>query len=137
MGALAALLAPVQSGKDRNCRVQSREEVDDRDPDPHRLAAGLAVGLAGDAHQPAHTLDDVIVAGAVGVRPILAEAGDRGDHEARVRVLEGGRVEAEFAEAADLEIFDHDIGLAGEAPDQSGALLGCEVDCCGALAAVR
>jgi hypothetical protein len=44
-------------------------------------AALLAVGAAGDAHQAAHALDQEVVAGARGIGPVLAEAGDRAVHQ--------------------------------------------------------
>ena len=117
-------------------RVQAGEQVDDRDPDPHRPAARLAVGQAGDAHHPAHRLDDEIVAGAVGVGPVLPEAGDRRIDQARIGGAEAGGVEAELVEAADLEILDHDIGLPGQLADQRRAFGPGEVDRRGLLAAV-
>src|SRR4029079_19111561 len=94
------------------------EQVDDRDADAHRLPARLAVGLAGDAHQPAHALDDIIVSGAVGVRPILPESGYRSDDQARVDPAKRVRIEPELGEASDLEILHDNVRFLREAADQ-------------------
>ena len=51
----------------------SISKVSNRDADAHRPAAGLA----GDRHQPAHALRDLVDAGARRVRAALAEARDR------------------------------------------------------------
>src|SRR3546814_13617258 len=40
--------------------------------------------LAGHAHQPAHALDQEVVAGARGIGPGLAEAGDRAVDQPRI-----------------------------------------------------
>src|SRR5206468_7172686 len=90
MRALPAALAPIEGGEDRDAGVEAGEEVDDRNADAHRPAAGLAVRKAGDAHQPAHALDDIVVAGTVGVGAVLPEAGDRGVYQPRVPAAERG-----------------------------------------------
>ena len=71
--ALAGALAIVEREDDRLGEQQARGEVGDRDADPHRAAAGLA----GDRHQPAHALRDLVDAGARRVGAALAEARDR------------------------------------------------------------
>ena len=50
-----------------------------------------AVGLAGQVHDPAHALDDEVVAGARRVGAVLAEAGDRAIDQPRVERLEARR----------------------------------------------
>ena len=97
-------------------------------PDAHRPAARLAVGQAGDAHHPAHALDDEVVAGALGVGAVLPEAGDRGVDQPRVGRAKRLRVEAELLEPADLEILDDDVGICGQPANQRRAFRLGEID---------
>ena len=119
--ALASLLAPVKRGEDRDRGVHAGEQIGDRDPGAHRPAARLAVGQAGDAHQPAHALDDVIIAGAVGIGPVLAEAGDRREDQPRIGRAQRLGVEPELVQPPDLEILDHDVGFVGQLAHQRRA----------------
>jgi len=66
----------------------------------------------------------------------MPEARDRADHEARVQRPERLGVEAVALEAADLEVFDDDVGVGREAPDQGATLGGLEIGRDAALAAV-
>ena len=59
--------------------------------DAHRPVAGLA----GDRHQPAHALGDLVEAGPLGVGPVLAEAGDRAVDQARIDRRQALVVDAE------------------------------------------
>ena len=61
--------------------------------DPHRPFAGSA----GDRHQPAHALRDLIEAGALVIGAILAEAGDAAIDDARVDLAQALIVDAELA----------------------------------------
>jgi len=67
---------------------------------------------------------------------LMPEARDRADHEARVQRPERLGVEAVALEAADLEVFDDDVGVGREAPDQGATLGGLEIGRDAALAAV-
>ena len=58
----AGALALDQRRLDPGHREQPADEVDDRRADLHRRA----LGLAGDAHQPAHRLQQQVVAGQPG-----------------------------------------------------------------------
>ena len=69
---LARLLALEQRRENAERAEQSGGEIGDRDADAHRPLPGQA----GDRHQPAHALRDLIEARPAGVRPVLAEAGD-------------------------------------------------------------
>ena len=73
----AGAVAMRERRQDRDRRVHAGHEVGDRDARLLRAAAGQVVALAGDAHEAAHALDDEVVAGAIGVRTVLPEAGDR------------------------------------------------------------
>ncbi len=96
----------------------------------------LAVRRAGQVHDAAHALDDEVVAGAVGVGAVLAEAADRAVDQPRILGAQGLVVEAEATESADLEVLDQHVGTAGERADDGASLLGAEVDGDRALAAI-
>ena len=78
--ALAGVLAVEQREQDALAEEHAGRRVRDRDAGAHRPSPRLA----GHRHQPAHALDDLIDAGAVAVRAVLAEARDAGDDDARV-----------------------------------------------------
>jgi len=116
MPAAAASLALGDGREDRGGAEQSGDEVDDRDAGLLRSAARKIVALAGDAHESAHALHDEVVAGAIGVRAVLSEAGDRGVDEARVQRRQRRAVEPVARKAAGLEVLDDDVGAARELP---------------------
>ena len=66
-----------QRGQNGDRGVEAGDEIGNRHAHFHRLGARRAIGLAGDAHQPAHALNEIVVAGFVLVRPVMAEAGER------------------------------------------------------------
>ena len=81
------------------------------DVDPgHAHLLRLAPRLAGQVHDPAHPLDQEIIARLARPRPVLAEAGDRGIDQPRVRRRKALVVEAEALEPAHLEVLDHHVG---------------------------
>ena len=75
MAAGAGALALDQRRLDARDREQPADEVDDRRADLDRRA----VGLAGDAHQPAHRLQEQVVAGQAGARGRLLDEKEFGD----------------------------------------------------------
>ena len=77
----------------------------------------LAAGFAGDRHQPRHALDQKIISGTSGIRPILPEAGDRTVDEPRVEVFQAAVIQPVFGKAADLEVFDQDVGVSDQGAD--------------------
>ena len=79
MAAVARRLAAAQRREDRSRGIDAGEDVGEGDADLLRLA----VGLAGQVHDPAHALDHEVIAGAGGIGAVLAEAGDRAIDEAR------------------------------------------------------
>ena len=105
-------------------------------PDLHRPAARLAIGHAGQAHQPAHALDDIVITGARSVGAVLAEAGDRGVDQTRMGGAQAFGIQPEFLQATDLEILDQHVGIRRHPPNQRRALFGREIDRDRALAAV-
>jgi hypothetical protein len=70
--------------------------------------------VAGDAHQPAHGLDQVVVAGALAVGPGLAEAGDRAVDELRVEHAQVFVGEAVLGQPTHLVVLDHHVRVGGE-----------------------
>ena len=112
MRALARFLAPIERGEDRDAVYmpvnRSATATPARIGPPPGSPSGRPVMLI----IPPMPWMMIVVAGAVGVRPVLAEAGDRGVDQARVRGAKRLRVEPELLEAADLEILDHDVGVA-------------------------
>ena len=82
-------------------------EIGDRNADTHRAAARRA----GDRHQPAHALRDLVEARPLGVRPVLAEAGNAGEHDALVDLLQRLIIDAEAVLHVGPEVLDHDVGL--------------------------
>ena len=78
--AFARLLALQQRDEDAHRAEDPGGEIGDRDADAHRTLAGQA----GDRHQPAHALGDLIEAGPVAIGAVLAEAGDAGIDQARI-----------------------------------------------------
>ena len=76
--ALAALAPVLERGEDADRGVEAGDHVDEGDADLERLA----VGLAGDAHQPAEGLDEEVVARQLGAGAAAAEAGDRSSRRA-------------------------------------------------------
>src|SRR5262245_65966079 len=75
--ALLRLLAFEQRDQNAERAKQPRAEIGDRDPDAHRPLPRQA----GDRHQPAHALRDLVEARPVGVRTSLPVAGDAGIDE--------------------------------------------------------
>ena len=84
-------------------RRQPGEQVGHRDADLLRSAAGPVVAFAGDAHQPAHALRDLIEPGAHAIGPVLPEAADAHHHQAGERLRE--RVRGEAVSAGYFELF--------------------------------
>ena len=70
--ALPRLGAPRECGENGDRRVHACHQIDNGNADLLRAAAGLAVALAGHAHQAAHGLDGEVVRG------VLASSGRPG-----------------------------------------------------------
>ena len=113
MRALAGAGAFMHRGQNRGRGIDPGEQVGHR----HADAMRLALGRASDRHQPGHALDDVVVSGAVRIRPILPEAGDRTIDQPREIGLQAGVIQPVFPEATDLEVLDHHIGAGQQGAD--------------------
>ena len=136
MLAQAGAVAFLQRGQDADGGVQAGEDVGQRHAHLLRAGAGFVIGHAGDAHQPAHGLDQEVVAGARGVGAALAEASDGAVDQARVDGVEAGVVQAVLLQAAGLEVFQHDVGFGRELLQLLLAFGAGHVDGDGALVAV-
>src|SRR5689334_24334472 len=133
MGAFAGLLPLRQRREDADDRIATGEDIRDRNADAGRRA----VGHAGQVHHAAHSLRHEIVARALCVGTVLAEAGDRAIDEARAFRCEALVVETELRKAADLEIFDEYVRARRELANDASAVLAVEIHLDRALAAVR
>ena len=105
-------------GQNRGGGIGAGQDIDKGNADLHRHA----VRLSGDAHQPAHALDHEIISGAMRIRPVLPETGDRAIDELRIDGAKRFIVEPVFRQPTDLEILDKDIAFGGEAAQDRSAL---------------
>ena len=120
--ALAGLLAGVQRGQHADRGVQPGENVGEGDAGLHGAGAILAIGLAGQAHQPAEPLDHEVITCSLGVGPVLPEAGDGAVDQSRVDRFQRLVVEAISRQATDLEVFQNHVALGRQFTDQTLAL---------------
>ena len=84
----ARAVAMGKRAENRDRRVEAGEDIGHRDTHFHWAATRMLVGLAGDAHQTADSLDHEIVAGLIAIGPGLAESGYRTIDQAGVERLE-------------------------------------------------
>ena len=122
--ALAGALAIVEREHDRLGEQQARGQVGDRDADAHRPAAGLA----GDRHQPAHALRDLVDAGARRIGAALAEARDGAVDDARIDLRHRLVVDLEPVLHVGAVVLDDDVGLLRELHEDRVAFLALEVE---------
>src|SRR5262249_29496430 len=88
-----------------------RREVGDGNADAHRAFTGRA----GDRHQTAHALRDLIEPGALVIGAVLAEAGNAAIDDAGIDLLHALIVDAELGFHVGAEILDHHVGLGDQA----------------------
>ena len=130
----AGALALDQRGLDPGHREQPAHEVDDRRADLDRRAARLA----GDAHEPAHRLQQQVVARQPGRALGGAERGDRARDEPRVaRRPQRVAVEAPGGEQPGPERLDQHVGARPQLARQLAVALVAEVERDRALVAVE
>ncbi len=128
----AGTLAQPQRRQHGDRAVEAGEEVGIGHPGLLRRP----VRLAGQVHDPAHRLDDEVVARPRGQRPVLAEAGHRGIDHPGVRRRDRRIVEPEPDQPADLEVLHHHVRAGGERPGAGEVVRVGEVERDAALAAV-
>ena len=132
MLALAGEVAVAQGGQDRAGGVHAGHHVGDG----HAHLGRLAVGVAGDAHDPAHGLGQQVVARTRCVGAGLPETGDAGVDEAGEALLDLVIGEAMAGKVADLIVLDEDVGALQQLEQDRPALGLSEVQSDGALVAV-
>ena len=127
MLAVAGLFPVVEGGQDADGRIHAGGQIRHREANPLRPGAGIAIGDAGDAHQPGHALDQIIVAGLRCARPGLAEPGDRTIDNARIDRSQIIVAEPLIGEIANLEVFDKHVRGCGQITDDLAALIGGDI----------
>ena len=131
--AFVRFLAFEQGDENAERREQSGGKIGDRNADAHRPLPRQA----GNRHQPAHALRDLIEAGPVGVGPVLAEAGNAGIDQARIDLGEGLIVDAEPLLHVGAEILHHDVGLLDHALERGQSRRRLQIERHAALVAVQ
>ena len=122
---------PLVQRRDHAVReVQAGDQVGDGNAD---LGGHLG---AGDAHQTALALGDLVVAGAVALRPVVPEAGDPADDQGRVERVEALLGEAEAVQHPDPEVLQHHVGARQEPGQRADVARRLEVQDDGLLVAV-
>ena len=111
-------------------------------PVPESPIAGIHVGRrvlgkAGDAHRAAHRLRDRLEALEAAVRPVGAEALDRGVDQPRVQLRQHLVAEPQPVQRAGPEILHQHVGLGDHLPEQLLALLGLQIERQAALVGVQ
>jgi len=108
--ALPAIGLAMKQGRENADRgIHTGHVIDDGGTDLHRSLARLAVDMPGDAHQPAHRLQDRVITGARRIGPGLPKAGHRAIDDAGVDRLDRFVIEPVALEIADLVVLHHDI----------------------------
>ena len=131
--ALLRRLALEQRGHDAERAEQSGGEIGDRDADAHRPLPRQA----GDRHQPAHALRDLVEARTVLVGPVLAEAGDAAVDDLRIDLLHVLVVDLQPPLHVGPEVLDDHVGLLDHLQERGAAFLRLQVERHAALVAVQ
>src|SRR4029077_4301070 len=108
------LLPRVQRREDTERGVHPRRDVRDRHPRTDAASAWLA----GDAHHPALGLHDEVECGAIAIRSVLPEAGDRAVDDAGPALARTLVVDAEPGDGADPQVLEHDVGAIEQPEEQ-------------------
>ena len=110
---------PVMQGDQHaDGEIETGGQIGHGNPGARRLGARQA----GDAHQAAHPLGDLVDAAPVGVRAVLAEAGDRSVDQARVPGVHGVEVEAQAVLDRGAHVLDQHVGGVDQAHQHVAAL---------------
>src|SRR5262245_878644 len=126
-------LALEQRNHDAERAEQPGTEVRDRNPAPHRPLPGQA----GDRHQAAHALRDLIEAGPAGIGSILAEARNAAEDDLGIDLAQSLVVDAEPPLHVGPEVLDYDVGLFHHAQKRLEAFLRLQVQRHAALVAMK
>ena len=118
------MLLLVQRGHYAKGAAHSGEKVADGDAD-----TGWLVRLwAGQAHQTGLALSDLVVAGTTALRSVVAEAGDRQDHQLRLQFVQPRRREAEPVQDARPRVLDQDIGCQHQSGECLPPIIALQVE---------
>ena len=131
--ALPRDLALQQRRQDADGAVQARAHIGHGNAGAHRAAARHA----GDPHDAAHALGDLVEARALGIGPVLAEARDRAQDDARVHLLQALVVDAETELHVGAVVLDHHVGLLDQLHEDGEAVRLLEVERDRALVAMQ
>ena len=104
---LAGDFALQQSRQDAQRRIQAGTHVGHRQAGAH----GSGFSMAGDRHQAAHALQNLVKTRSPGVRAVLTKTRDAGQDDARVHGRQRGVIHAQFFLHIGPPVFDHDIGV--------------------------
>ncbi len=96
-----------------------------------------AAGFAGDAHRAGGRLRHRLEAFVAAVRPVGAEALDRGKDRPRIELLDRVVAEPEPVHDTGAEVLGHDIGLLDQTAGNLLALRALQIDDGAALVAVE
>ncbi len=132
MLALAGAIALKQRRKRAPGAVDAGDNIADRIAHARRRP----IRPAGDGHDTAHRLDDVIVGGAMGQRPVLAETGNADIDQARIERFHAFEIDAQTRRDARPEILDKNIGLLDQSEQQFAALIRFQIERDALLAAI-
>ena len=120
----ARFLAVVQREQNPLCGEHSRRDV----PNGCAKLAGRAVGLSGDAHDPALALNDHVEAGLALPGAGLAESRERGEYHRRVDAVDLLPGKPELVQRAGPEVLHDDVALANQIAQKLLAALVLQVE---------
>jgi hypothetical protein len=115
--ALARAGPLLQRDQDAERAEEAGGEVGQRNSDAHRPLAGQA----GDRHEAAHALGDLVEARPRAVGAVLAEAGDAGVDDPGIDRPEIGIGDAEAVLHVGAEVLDDDVGPGDQALEERDA----------------
>ena len=133
MLALFGFFAFQQRHQNAERAKQPRGEVGDRNAHAH----GPLPGQAGDRHQAAHALRDLVEARPLGIRAGLPEPGNAGVDQLRIDLAQLRIVDAETTLNIGPEILDHHVGFFHHALEGRHRFRRLQVERHAALVAVR
>jgi hypothetical protein len=105
--ALAGSIALQERGENADRGEQACGQIGDRNADADRPVTRQS----GDRHQAAHALRDLVESRPVGVRAILAKAGNAGIDQARIDLAQRLVVDTEPLLHSRAEILDQHVGF--------------------------
>ena len=130
---LTCLLAVQQREQDALPQKHAGGGVADRDADAHRAAPGFA----GDGHEAAHALHDLVDPGSRGIGAVLPEAGNARQDDARVDGFQLLVGDAQALLYRSAKVLDDHVGLRDQFLQYLRSGGGLEIDAQAALVAMQ